>query len=301
MYNNVAVHQPHHSETRRRSRKESTTNKTRILFKRIVDNNDKRKAYQLIRQFMDFEPTNIARNYSSDIKHFIWKAYVESRIQQNLSVCAIDENTNEMVGIVVNFVSTRKHQQRPAPFHPVYAPHQRFLKTLTGDVFHDLKCQKYFTMSFGYVRREYARLGVLGKLAGMSEDLANQLMCDMIITTTTSEFAFREACKRGCQPYREISYKDYEDPLTGENVFSRVPSPHSRARLMFKRINLYNNLRCRLWHTSRRTYLILFIFSDRWFILLYFHFIYLFIYLFIPFLRFFLIFHSHFLHDEQTP
>ena len=73
----------------------------------------------MIRQFMDFEPTNIARNYTPDIKNFIWKAYVESRIQQNLSVCAIDENTNEMVGIVVNFVSTRKHQQRPAAFHPV--------------------------------------------------------------------------------------------------------------------------------------------------------------------------------------
>lgn len=243
MYNNVAVHPSHYPGTSRRGRKESTTNKTRIVFKRIVDTNDKRQAYQLIRLFMDFEPTNIARNYSSDIKNFIWKAYVESRIQQNLSMCAIDENTDEMVGIVVNFVSTRGMQQRPAPFHPVYAPHQRFLKTLTGNVFHDLNCRKYFTMSFGYVRRDYARLGVLGKLAEMSEYLANQLMCDMIITTTTSEFAFREARKRGCQALREVPYKEYQDPATGERVFSTVEAPHSRARLMFKRIN---NLKCRL-------------------------------------------------------
>jgi len=244
MYNNVSVH-PSHYPTTRRGRKESTTNKTRIIFKRIVDTDDKKQAYKLIQLFMDFEPTNIARNYSSDIKHFIWKAYVHGRIEQNLSMCAVDEYTGEMVGIVVNFVSTRGRQQRPAPFHPVYAPHQRFLKTLTGDVFHDLNCRKYFTMSFGYVRREYARHGVLGKLAEMSEDLANRLMCDMIITTTTSEFAFREARKRGCQTLREIPYQEYQDPVNGERVFSRVQAPHSKARLMFKPINMLS-LRCRL-------------------------------------------------------
>lgn len=241
MYNNVAVHS-HYPETRRRSRKQSTTNKTRIVFKQIHDDNRKIQAYQLIRQFMDFEPTNIARNYTPDIKDFIWKEYVLSRIQQNLSMCAVDESTDEMVGIVVNFVSTRDRQQRPAPFHPVYAPHQRFLKTLTGNVFHDLNCRRYFTMSFGYVRKDYGRLGVLGKLAEMSEDLANRLMCDMIITTTTSEFAYRQARKAGCQAFREIPYQEYQDPATGENVFSNVPAPHSRARLMFKRVNQLSNL-----------------------------------------------------------
>jgi len=230
MYNNVSnnVTERHHYQ--------EETSTTRIIFKYVVSDRDKQKAYGLMRRFMDWEPTNIVRNYTSDVKHFIWKAYVEPRIQQNLSVCAIDADTDEMIGMVVNFITKRGEEQIKAPFHPVYAPHQRFLSVLNGNVFQDLNCKNYFTMSFGYVRKEYTCLGVLGKLSNMSEMLANSLMCDAIVTSTTSEFAYRAAKKRGCQPIREITYTDYVDPLNGEKVFAKVQRPHWKARMMYKRI-----------------------------------------------------------------
>lgn len=123
----------------------------------------------------------------------------------------------------------------------------KFDAWMRRDIFEELKAEKIFMMGLGAVHPKFLGRKIMEHLSEPLECLAIKNQCQFSVVLATSKFT-QDINKRNPRYnlLREVAYKDYVDPDTGEKPLLSLSKIHTHAQLYYRCLNsnLIENWSC---------------------------------------------------------
>jgi len=188
-----------------------------------------------LKMYDGFNPSSVLEQYAMDA------------LNENMSIMAIDEKTDEILGICINEAihppnvdpDTELQRFLEAYDDPKLGHKHRVIHAVNqkaGDLFKEFDTNTLFYMSMLTIGQN-KRKGGLGKdLLHRSVMLAETLGFRAIKTIASGLYSRKAAEKLGFHSNAKYSYSDYKDEEIGYQTFSSIPDLHGCVTLMTKKL-----------------------------------------------------------------
>jgi len=202
----------------------------------------------LFTNFWADEPMSSAlKMYDGLNRSSVLEQYATDVLNENMSIMAIDEKTDEILGICINEAihpsnvdpDTELQTFVKAYDDPKFVQMHRVIHAVNqkaGDLFKEFDTNTLFYLNILTIGQN-SRKGGLGKdLLHRSVMLAETLGFSAIKTEATGLYSRKAMEKLGFHANAMYSYSDYKDEETGYQTFSSIPDLHGCVTLMTKKL-----------------------------------------------------------------
>jgi len=215
---------------------------------RVMNAADAEQAARVLAvSFMRHEPLFTASSVSIDESLQFVNIFMPRMSRNGLSIVAVDDKTNEIVGVCINedFHDTTEEATAVAALPAKWVP----IFKLIDELEHVYKAHfdvgshalppknQHFHWWMGGVHSDYQGRGILGECVRAMLELAAQKGFRAVFAETTGVFSRKTCLKHGFRELMTIPYASWEWRF-GEFPFDKSPHPHTHASLMVKQLRV---------------------------------------------------------------
>ncbi|XP_039263478.2 uncharacterized protein LOC120339420 [Styela clava] len=206
---------------------------------RLLNVDDLPSVVSLIKkEFITREPMCSTLNFTDEHVDLMADVRLRAILEDNISIGAFEDETDLLVAIRLSLLGRNEKEvdytsKANVPIRLVQ------LGALVKYLFGGSKADCLGTKDYAYfvilcTRPEYGGEGIATELYRRSHIIAREAGCKKSAVMASSYYTQRIIKKYQYDFVKTVEYKNYVDPVTGNKVFSEVPSPHVTIALGVK-------------------------------------------------------------------
>nr|XP_039257151.1 uncharacterized protein LOC120333830 isoform X4 [Styela clava] len=210
---------------------------------RVLQEEDYGVVWDLVlKEFIPREPFSVAMKLTDEDCNDLFRNPVKEGISHRSSIGVFDKETGELIGINMTALGKKRELIPDTGSGENSKKEQQFGKLVSillgggspNAPEEAIGTRNYMQSFMLCAKSTHANTGIGTELYKRTDDIARKEGCKMRFTYSTNAFTSKICDKFGYESLKDIYYKDYVDPVSGEKILESIPPPHIKISLMVK-------------------------------------------------------------------